>query len=113
MNPPEDPQFQHYIGKHLLVGITRMNADGSVREMVQLHGTIISIDDECVTMRKHDSEEICTFPPQPELFEEADPGEYRLRATGEVVVDPDLLASWTVRPPASHDCEDEDDDLQE
>jgi hypothetical protein len=29
-------------------------------------------------------------------FRRAEPGEYRLASTGEVVMDPDLLANWTV-----------------
>ncbi len=29
------------------------------------------------------------------------PGRYRLRATGEVVVDQDCTATWTIHPPKS------------
>ena len=37
-----------------------------------------------------------TLPPDPEAFEAAEPGQYRLRTTGEVVTDPDFLTIWTV-----------------
>jgi hypothetical protein len=36
------------------------------------------------------------LPPDGRAFEEAPPGEYRLRSTGEVVIDPDYLATWTI-----------------
>ncbi|GAB5895435.1 hypothetical protein [Mycolicibacterium mageritense] len=40
--------------------------------------------------------ETFTLPPAPESFSPAPPGEYRLRSTGEVVTDPDYLATRTV-----------------
>ncbi|MBN7463153.1 hypothetical protein I3U64_23750, partial [Mycobacteroides abscessus subsp. abscessus] len=40
--------------------------------------------------------ETFTLPPAPESFSPAAPGEYRLRSTGEVITDPDYLATWTV-----------------
>jgi len=43
------------------------------------------------------------LPPEPEAYEPAPPGEYRLRSTGEVVVDPDYLTTWTVGSPADED----------
>jgi hypothetical protein len=36
------------------------------------------------------------LPPEPDAFDEAVPGEYRLRSTGEVVVNPAFTTSWTV-----------------
>jgi hypothetical protein len=36
-------------------------------------------------------------------FQPAPPGEYRLKSTGEIVVDPDLLSTWTIRRPGSPD----------
>lgn len=43
--------------------------------------------------------EIFWLPPDVGPFQDAKPGEYKLRSTGEVVVDPDLLATWTVNNP--------------
>jgi hypothetical protein len=34
-----------------------------------------------------------------EAFEAAPPGEYRLRSSGEVVVNPDYITSWVVEAP--------------
>jgi hypothetical protein len=37
------------------------------------------------------------WPPDQRAFKKARPGECRLRSTGEVVVDPDYTAVWTIR----------------
>jgi hypothetical protein len=37
-----------------------------------------------------------TLPPHLSAFQAAKPGEYRLRATGETVENPDLTTSWTI-----------------
>lgn len=39
------------------------------------------------------------LPPDLRAFAPAPPGEYRLRETGEVVVDPDYTTSRTIDPP--------------
>jgi hypothetical protein len=38
-----------------------------------------------------------TLPPNPDAFRDAMPGIYRLRSTGEEIVDPDLTTVWTIR----------------
>jgi hypothetical protein len=43
-----------------------------------------------------DNGEIFTLPPAPEAYEPAPPGEYRLKTTGEVVVNPDFTCVMTV-----------------
>ncbi len=90
---------ESYIGKHLLVGITYLNGDESVDQRVELHGIVVGIDSKAVTLKLHDTDREFTLPPDLAAIQPAQPGEYRLRTTGEVVVDPDLLATWTVYPP--------------
>src|SRR5688572_32819086 len=101
----DDAKAARFIGKHALVGLTYLNADDTLRKQVQVHGHITAVDETMITMRLDGSDEEFTLPPDLESFEPAQPGEYRLRTTGEVVVNPDLLASWTIRAPA----EDADD----
>src|SRR4051794_18390118 len=84
----DDANAAGLIGKHVIVGLTHFNADGSVRNKVQMHGRITAVD-ALVTMRLHGSDEEFTLPYDFESFEPAEPGEYRLRSTGEVVVNPD------------------------
>ena len=45
--------------------------------------------------------EVLTLPPDVGSFRDAKPGVYRLRSTGEDVVDPDLTTVWTIREPAT------------
>lgn len=86
------------IGKHVLIGLTYLDNNDEVIRKEQKHGLIVSADDEGVNVRLSKSREEIWLPPHREAYEEAAEGEYRLRATGEVVVDPDLLCKWTVRP---------------
>ena len=80
----------------MLVGLTHLHADGSVREQEQWYGVVIAYDpDEGVTLRRANSE-IETLPPR---LERAEPGEYTLRSTGEVVSNPDFISTWTIDAP--------------
>ncbi|HUO07316.1 MAG TPA: hypothetical protein VM008_03220 [Phycisphaerae bacterium] len=88
-----------YIGKHLLVGLTYLDHDGAITRQLQLHGTITQICDEGIFIEQPDGEEF-SLPPDPDSLRPAKPGEYRLRSTGEVVVNPDYLSNWEVRAPA-------------
>jgi len=96
----DDAEAARLIGKHLLVGLSYLNADGTVLSKTQIHGRITSVDKGIVTMRLHGSDKDFTLPLDLDSFEPAEPGEYRLRSTGEVVVNPDLLGSWTITSPA-------------
>ncbi len=90
--------WDEIIGKHVLAGMTYLDNDGAVIEREQKHGVVVGADDEGVYVRVPESGEEFWLPPDLESFEEAERGEYRLRATGEVVTDPDLLATWTIHP---------------
>jgi hypothetical protein len=103
---PDDPpvwdqdEADGLVGLYVLVGITNLRADGeTVISQAQYHGRIVSADSgagfivECEGNRKgHRS----GLPPHLSVFKLANPGTYTLRSTGEIVKDPDLLASWTV-----------------
>src|SRR3712207_3168426 len=89
-------------GKHVLVGLTFEDQDGHLIEQFQTHGIVIAASKRGgIVLEKRDGTGIFTLPPNLDTFIPARPGEYRLRSTGEVVVDPDLLTSWTVTSPSS------------
>lgn len=88
-----------YIGKHVLVGLTYVDHDDQVTEQLQLHGTITRITDEGIFFDQANEEGEFSLPPDVESLQPAKPGEYRLRTTGEVVVDPDYVCSWTIKAP--------------
>ena len=103
--PPEWDQDEAdwLVGKYTLVGITRVRADGSTLvSQAQYHGNIISADEkkgiEIECQGKWAGERM-GLAPDLSAFRPANRGEYRLRSTGEVVTDPDVIASWTITEP--------------
>lgn len=85
------------VGNTLLVGITYLTHDGQPDGQRQFHGIIEEADERRGFAVRIDSETLEWLPPHAAAFSHAAPGEYRLRSTGEVVTDPDLLATWTIR----------------
>jgi hypothetical protein len=93
-----DEQGATLLGSHLLVGITYLRPDGGIDRRLQFHGTVESAREDVVEVRRADTGEIFTLPPGPEAYAPAPPGEYRLKTTGEVVVDPDFTCTYEVHP---------------
>jgi hypothetical protein len=96
--PPYWPaKAESLVGKTVLVGLTYVNAQHEAAEQRQYHGVIERADErDGFAVRRADTGELEWLPPDLRAFETAAPGEYRLRSTGEVVVDPDLLSTWTI-----------------
>ncbi len=91
-----------YIGKQLLIGITYLAHDDTFLEQKQFHGRIVRINEsEGIVIELADSDKEFKLPPMLDSLREAPEGEYRLRETGEVVVNPDLLTTWTLHKPPS------------
>jgi hypothetical protein len=87
-----------FLGKHLLVGITVLDHEGKLVEQYQVHGIIDRIEEEGITIKQASGEEF-GLPPDLSNVEVAAPGTYKLRSTGEELVDPDFVSSWTVYEP--------------
>ena len=86
------------VGMHLLVGITTVDGTDEVLDQRQFHGTVEVADPKRgIAVRRADTRELEWLPADLRAFRPAARGEYRLRSTAEVVVDPDVLAVWTVR----------------
>lgn len=79
----------------MLVGLNREGPEGGLISQQQVHGRVTGID-ESIRIELESGAEFA-LPPEPEVFFPAAPGEYRLRSTGEVVVDPDFIAEWTIQ----------------
>ena len=103
MSDEFDDQFAaELIGAHVLVGMTHMDHGGKPINQTQFHGKVTKADPkEGVTIVDAAGEEHW-LPPHWPSYVAAEPGEYRLRSTGEVVVDPDYTSTWTVHPPDRH-----------
>jgi hypothetical protein len=80
------------VGKTVLVGVTYLDAQENVIEQRQWHGRIRSIG-KLIEVQVHESNEIRTLPP---MLQIAEPGEYHLASTGEVVSHPHFVTTWEV-----------------
>ena len=91
----KEVSLDELIGKVLLVGITYYTHDNEFIEQKQFYGTVTEANEKIVRVVQKDGTEF-TLPPDLSSTKRARPGEYRLRSTGEVVVNPDFLASWNL-----------------
>ena len=91
----EDFTFSNLIGKTILIGLTYYTSDNEFIEQKQFWGTVTESNIKHILVRLNDGG-ILEIPPNLSSTEVAPPGEYRLRSTGEIVVDPDYLTTWNV-----------------
>jgi hypothetical protein len=103
MDDPSDDQFAALLlGTDVLVGVTMVDHAGRVKERRQFHGQVVqaSVEDGVTLVDAEGGEH--WLPLDPLAYEPAEPGEYELRATGQIVVDPTWLTKWIVSPPKQH-----------
>lgn len=96
---PEGLVWNDLVGKYVLVGITRRDGQDTILGQEQVHGRIVFADARAgLSLRLEGSREgeAYSLPPDLRSLKAASPGEYRLRSTGELVRDPDFVATWTV-----------------
>ncbi|UUS14199.1 hypothetical protein NMB32_20750 [Stenotrophomonas sp. CD2] len=100
MLPPlDDAKAEEMIGKVVLVGVTRYGGDGQVQGLEQYAGTVLRISaDEGVVLADEDDGHERYLPPMLDQYQRAEPGEYRMRNSGMIVVDPDYLTAGTCTP---------------
>ena len=82
-------------GKTILVGITYYTKDNEFIEQKQYWGTVIEANDKQILIRQKNGE-LLSLPPDLRSTKLAPKGEYRLRSTGEIVIDPDFTSEWNV-----------------
>lgn len=88
------------LGKTVLMAIRYRDESGSLIERQQLHGVIIKVDELSgidVKLAGSRAGEVFKLPPDLHGFEDAPPGKYTLKSTGEVVENPDLIYTASVR----------------
>jgi hypothetical protein len=100
MRPEFDEELAlRLVGKYVLIGLTVLEHDETFVEKRQLHGDVVRADRDGIVVQLRGTDETYSLPPDPSQFGEAEPGEYRLRSTGEIVIDPDYITTWTVTKP--------------
>ena len=80
--------------------MTYESHDKKFIEGQQYFGTIVNIDvKEGMVIKLSGSGKEFKLPPDLNNIKDTRPGAYRLRSTGEVIVNPDFLTTWTVTKP--------------
>jgi hypothetical protein len=99
MSSTTEEEINSLIGKYVLIGITRLDKRGQPKDQLQFLGDVTKIAREnnsiCIALRPDGKE--YKVPLDLRAFKPAAPGDYRLRSTGEVVVNPDFIATWIVQ----------------
>ena len=94
----ENISFDDLIGKVMLIGLTYYTHDDVFIEQRQYWGTVTESNEKTICVKQKNGE-VFTLPPDLRSTKSAPPGEYRLRSTGEVIVDPDFITTWIVHKP--------------
>lgn len=105
-NPYSSPDFSEevckpFLGKRLLVGITTRDHNGAALSQQQFHGIIQRVTPEGIVILRNDSGAAYSLPPDLSQLHPVPAGHYTLHTTGEVVENPDYLATWEKYPPSS------------
>jgi hypothetical protein len=87
-------RLAHLVGHRLLVGLTVQDATGAVVSQDQFCGTVIEVADGVVVVDRDGAPAV--LPADEAAYEVAAPGTYRLASTGETVVNPDYVTTWTL-----------------
>jgi hypothetical protein len=99
----DQSEADELIGKVAIVGVTNSASDGTtVKSQAQYHGKIVRADRNSGIVVECEgvwSGKTMTLPPHTGAFRPAAPGEYRLRSTGEIIKNPDVLTTWSIIPP--------------
>ena len=90
-------QLQEYLkGKVFLIGLTFIDKEGELIEQYQTHGIVSELTNDGLIRLKRKEETIFQMPYYKENIKKAEKGEYKLRATKEIVIDPDFLMTWEI-----------------
>ena len=83
------------IGKVLLVGVKYYTHDNEFIGQNQFYGIVTEANDDTIRIKQKDGSEF-TLQPDLSSVKRARAGEYTLRSTGEMVINPDFLATWSL-----------------
>jgi hypothetical protein len=92
-------QLSGMVGHRLLVGISYVDDAGNVTGRQQFCGRVLDVADGVVVVERAGASEPAVLPADVAAFRRAPSGQYRLAASGEVVVDPDFITTWQVQAP--------------
>ncbi len=96
----DESKAKDYVGKTILLCVSYIDHEEKQTGQMQWYGVITEVSNTkgIVIALKNDST-YCALPPDLSPLRPAKPGEYRLRATGEVITDPDFITTWACKEP--------------
>ncbi len=96
-------------GRMVLVGLAYFDVGAKEPfEQQQLFGRVVHADERngiLLLLEGQRSGEQFNLPPDTRSFRAAEPGEYRIRSTGEVVVNPDFTVTFSIQKQAKRNDE--------
>jgi hypothetical protein len=96
------------IGKTIIIGITRLDANDELIEQIQINGVFSQATSKGIMIRLSTGDDY-KLPPDYGSIKKALSGEYRFRTTGETVMDPDYMTTWTIHEPKEQPTEEQRD----
>jgi hypothetical protein len=90
-------QLQKYLqGKVFLIGLTFIDKEGELIEQYQTHGIVSELTNNGLIKIERKDNSIFQMPYDKDTIKKAEKGEYKLRATKEVINDPDFIMTWEI-----------------
>lgn len=92
----DETKAKEMIGKYVLVGVTRLDANRQVLSIEEIHGEVLRVSaEDGLVISQCDGCEF-SLPPLLDCYQRADEGVYSLRLSSEKITNPDYLASFNV-----------------
>lgn len=94
----DENKIKSLLYKYVIIGLSYIDKNENVLETVQLHGRVMRINSiEGIVVQREDKQEEYKLPLDFDTFKLAQSGEYKLNTTGEIIVDPDYVSSWSIQ----------------
>ncbi|MNK05490.1 hypothetical protein D3C87_233730 [compost metagenome] len=99
-------QFQRYLkGKVFLIGLTFVDRDGKVIERYQTHGRVKRLTNDGIFKIEKDDHSLFQIPYDKDTIRLAKEGQYREKATGEIIDHADYIMTWEIVTDRTDDLE--------
>ncbi len=83
-------------GKVFLIGLTFIDEDEKLVEQYQSSGTVGELTDNGFLKFNRNDGSVFQLPYDKEAINEAAEGEYKEKATGNIIINPDYITTWTI-----------------
>lgn len=83
--------------KVFLIGLTFIDQDGRLIEQYQTSGTVVELTDDGLLRFKRVDGSLFELPYDQETINKAAEGEYKERATGNIIINPDYITAWEIQ----------------